>query len=46
MVGLPESTQFYIDEARELTMFVAKVDGEVAGFTTLGETSADWLNSM
>ena len=39
--GLPESTQAYIDEARELTMFVAKVDGKVAGFITLGETSAD-----
>lgn len=39
--GLPESTQAYIDEARELTMFVAKADGKVAGFITLSETSAD-----
>lgn len=39
--GLPESTQAYIDEARELTMFVAKVDSEIAGFITLGETSVD-----
>ena len=37
--GLPESTQAYIDEARDLPLWAAFDDNAVLGFVTLKETS-------
>lgn len=37
--GLPESTKAYIEEAKELPLWVAKIDDDVLGFITLKETS-------
>lgn len=37
--GLPDSTQAYIDESRDLPLWAAVVDREVVGFVTLKETS-------
>lgn len=39
--GLPESTQEYIEEARELPFWVAKDTSQHLGFITLKETSVD-----
>lgn len=39
--GLPESTQEYIEEAKELPFWVAKDKNKYLGFITLKETSID-----
>lgn len=39
--GLPESTQAYIDQSKDLTLFAATRDNEIIGFITLKETSPE-----
>lgn len=39
--GLPESTKAYIDDSRELPLWVAKKQEEVVGFIVLKETSLE-----
>ncbi|NLC25246.1 MAG: GNAT family N-acetyltransferase [Fastidiosipila sp.] len=39
--GLPESTQAYIEEARNLLLWYVDRDGEIFGFLTLTSTSVD-----
>lgn len=39
--GLPESTQVYIDDAKELPLWAAKRKDETLGFITLTSTSED-----
>nr|WP_127848998.1 GNAT family N-acetyltransferase [Lacticaseibacillus hulanensis] len=38
--GLPESTQSYVDEAKSLPLWVAKIQGKPIGFIDLNETSS------
>lgn len=38
--GLPDATQSYIEEARELPLWVAMHEGDDVGFVTLKETSS------
>jgi len=42
--GLPESTKSYIEDARQLPLWVAKRDEEIIGFVTLAESSRDTGN--
>lgn len=39
--GLPESTEEYINESKDKPFIASFVDGEVAGFVVLNETSED-----
>lgn len=39
--GLPESTQAYIDQSKDLPLFAAMRDNEIIGFITLKETSPE-----
>ncbi len=39
--GLPESTKSYVEEARELPLWVARNKNDILGFVTLRESSPD-----
>ena len=39
--GLPENTKSYIDDSRELPLWVARKDEEIIGFITLTESSSE-----
>ena len=39
--GLPQSTKAYVEESKELPLWVAKTDDNIIGFITLNETSQD-----
>lgn len=39
--GLPESTDKYIEDSKELPLWAAKIQEEVIGFVTLAESSED-----
>lgn len=39
--GLPESTNAYINESKQLPLWAAKMDKEVVGFITLSESSSE-----